>query len=180
MFTARNADGLLSFPRGFFRLPRTCRRPLWVVYAEDKSVVSCVNCGVRYIRLSYEGSLRGVHAVAHHVLARPPFNLTLTGHADGAWIQLPQAGKGHVSTFSHSMSGLQTSSKSMLRGPSAHVNRSSMLKPVSSLTTVPASRPSPTTPTRRTRANRPCRARAAAVGHLRSHEEAYGGWRHTG
>ena len=135
---------------------------------------------VRYIRLSYEGSLRGVHAVAHHVLARPPFNLTLTGHADGVWIQLPQAGKGHVSTFSHSMSGLQTSSKSMLRGPSAHVNRSSMLKPVSSLTTVPASRPSPTTPTRRTRANRTCRARAAAVGHLRSHEEAYGGWRHTG
>ena len=37
----------------------------------------------RYIRLSYEGSLRGVHAVAHHVLARPPFNLTLTGHAEG-------------------------------------------------------------------------------------------------
>ena len=116
-----------------------------------------------------------MHGVAHHVLARPPLNLTLTGHADGAWIQLPQAGKGHVSTFSHSMSGLQTSSKSMMRGPSAHVNRSSMLKPVSSLTTVPASRPSPTTPTRRTRANRSCRARAAAVGHLRSHEEAYGG-----
>ena len=141
---------------------------------------TCKTSDVRYIALSHEGSLRGVHAVAHHVLARPPFNLTLTGHADGAWIQLPQAGKGHVSTFSHSMSGLQTSSKSMLRGPSAHVNRSSMLKPVSSLTTVPASRPSPTTPTRRTRANRSCRARAAAVGHLSNHEEAYGGWRHTG
>ena len=138
------------------------------------------NPDVRYIALSHEGSLRGVHAVAHHVLARPPFNLTLTGHADGVWIQLPQARKGHVSTFRHSMSGHQTSSKSMLRGPSAHVNRSSMLKPVSSLTTVPASRPSPTTPTRRTRANRSCRARAAAVGHLSSHEEAYGGWRHTG
>ena len=138
------------------------------------------NPDVQYIALSHEGSLRGVHAVAHHVLARPPFNLTLTGHAEGVWTQLPQAGKGLVSTFSHSMSGRQTSSKSMLRGPSAHVNRSSMLKPVSSLTTVPASRPSPTTPTRRTRANRSCRARAAAVGHLRSHEEAYGGWRHTG
>ena len=140
------------------------------------------NPDVQNIALSHEGSLRGVHAVAHYVLARPPFNLTLTGHADGVWMDPAPTGREglRLDVPSHSMSGHQTSSKSMLRGPSAHVNRSSMLKPVSSLTTVPASRPSPTTPTRRRRANRSCRARAAAVGHLRSHKEAYGEWRHTG
>ena len=68
----------------------------------------------------------------------------------------------------------------MPRAPSTHVNHSMNVEYSSSLATVPASRLRPATPTRRTRAGRSCRARAADFGHLRSHEEAYSGWRHTG
>ena len=68
----------------------------------------------------------------------------------------------------------------MPRAPSTHVNHFMKVESSSSLATVPASRLRPATTTRRTRAGRSCRARAADFGHLRSHEEAYSGWGHTG
>ena len=68
----------------------------------------------------------------------------------------------------------------MPRAPSTHVNHSMKVESSSSLATEPAIQLRPATPTRRTRADRSCRARSADFGHLRSHEEAYSGWRHTG
>ena len=144
------------------------------------SVVGSTTRYVCYIRLSYEGSLRGVHAVAHRVRAWSPINLRPTGHAVGVWIQLPQAGEGHSSTLNNALCVAETLSKSMPRAPSTHVNHSMKVESSSSLATVLASQLRPATPTRRTRAGRSCRARAADFGHLRSHEEAFSGWRHTG
>ena len=50
---------------------------------------TCKNRYVRYIALSYEGSHEGMDGIAHHVRARPLFNLKPTDRAEGMWTQLP-------------------------------------------------------------------------------------------
>mgnify|MGYP007045320926 CR=1 FL=1 len=73
-------------------------------FYHHKSVVSCVNRGVRYITLSYEGSHEGMDGIAHCVCARPPINLRSTGRPAGTRMRLPRAGLGQVSTLKHSLS----------------------------------------------------------------------------
>ena len=118
--------------------------------------------------------------IAHHVRARSPINLGPTHHASGIQNQLPLVGKGHISTFDHTLSILQTSYNSTLRGPQRHVDRSMKLEYVSSSATEPTSVAILAGQKRRTRTDRSCRSRDTISGHMSDHEEAHGGWRRTG
>ena len=63
----------------------------------------------------------GMDGIAHHVRARSPINLRPTHRAAGIQIQLQLAGKGHISKLDHTLSILQTSYSSTLRGPQRQV-----------------------------------------------------------
>ena len=133
---------------------------------------------VKYV--TYDPKMVGTYGIAHCARARQRRDLKPSGNALGTYTQPPFAGETHVSTFNHSLSGLQTTCKSTLRGPSAPVDHSTTFEYSSSSATGLVSRPSPATPTRRRRVQRSCRARAAAGGHLISRGEVHGGSRRTG
>ena len=79
----------------------------------------------------------GMDGIAHHVRARSPINLRPTHRAAGIQIQLQLAGKGHISKLDHTLSILQTSYSSTLRGPQRQVDHSMILESVSSWATEP-------------------------------------------
>ena len=94
--------------------------------------------------------------------------------------RLPWAGSGHSSTLNHSFSALPTSDKSTLRGPQRHEDRSTSMEFMSFSATEPTSVAILAGQKRRTRTDRSFRSRDTISGHVSDHEEAYGGWRHTG
>ena len=135
---------------------------------------------VRYIVLSCKGSLRGADGMTHHVHARPPINLRLTGRAAHMPIQFPLAGQGHVSTLDHRLSVIERCMKSTLTGPQRRANHSTTLEYLSSSATEAISGPKLVSTKQRTRAERSCRSRDTTFGHMSGHEDTHGGWRRTG
>ena len=143
----------------------------------------CSTCKIRYVRcivLSCKGSLRGADGMTHHVHARPPINLRITGHAARIPNQLPWTGHGHFSKLNHPFSMLETSRKSTPRSPSTHVDRLVRMEFVSFLAMVLVSRTKLASPTQRTRAERSCQSRDTTFVTVSIHEEAHGGWRRMG
>ena len=122
----------------------------------------------------------GMDGIAHHVRARSPINLRPTHRAAGIQIHLQLAGKGHISKLDHTLSILQTSYSSTLRGPQRQVDHSMISESVSSWATEPIGGLRLASPKQRTRADRRCRSQDTTCGPVSSHKEAHGGWRRTG
>ena len=139
-----------------------------------------VNRYVRYIALSYKGSIRGRDNIAHHAPARSPINLRLTCCVVDMQIRPPWAAQRHGTTFSDATHVVRTGYESSPWEPTAVRKPFTILKCSSFSASEPANRPKAAARKRRTRPDQSCRARDTTFVHVSAQEEARGDRRHTG
>ena len=139
-----------------------------------------VNRYVRYIALSYKGSIRGRDDIAHHAPARSPINLRLTCCVADIQMRPPWAAQRHGATFSHATRVVRTGYESSPWSQPWYANRIAILKHSSFSASEPTSRPEAAARKRRTRPDQSCRARDTTFVHVSAQQEARGDRRHTG
>ena len=91
------------------------------------------------------------------------------------------AGYAHVSTLKHVLNIRPDKHQIDAERPTdTHVDHVVSMEFMTSLATGIVSRAKLASPKRKTRAGRSCRSRDTISVHVSDHEEAHGGWRHTG